>query len=141
MIAGRRLLGHTVTHDGDASAYVREMRRVLEIWANDLMRPTPLQRLFAKNGHFSRCKSAAAHGGDEQNNNLWLPGIEPQSGGKRPAWRLPDVLLGEQCNGCLQPTRSPRRSQAAGVLVDEGAHLCNSANARTVRVLSQAGQR
>jgi|HubBroStandDraft_2_1064218.scaffolds.fasta_scaffold1589043_1 hypothetical protein len=45
---GRRLLGHTVTHDGDASAYVKEMRRVLEYWATDLIaRPTPLQSLSA----------------------------------------------------------------------------------------------
>jgi GH15 family glucan-1,4-alpha-glucosidase len=44
------VLGHS---DGSVTAiynwyvYVREMHRVLEIWANELMaRPTPLQNLF-----------------------------------------------------------------------------------------------
>jgi hypothetical protein len=115
MIAGRRLLGHTVTHDGDASAYVREMRRVMEIWASDLMRPTPLQRLFAKNGHFSRCISAAAHGGDEQNNNLWLPGTEPQSGGKD--------LLGV-CPMSCSANSAMAVSTRHGRRVDHKPHAC-----------------
>jgi hypothetical protein len=43
-------LGHSdgsVTAIYNRYAYVREMRRVLKIWANELMaRPTPLQNLF-----------------------------------------------------------------------------------------------
>ncbi len=47
----KRVLGHSdgsVTAIYNRYAYVREMRRVLEIWANDLIaRPTPLQSLSA----------------------------------------------------------------------------------------------
>jgi integrase len=47
----KRFLGHSdgsVTAIYNRYAYVREMRRVLEVWANDLMaRPTPLQSLSA----------------------------------------------------------------------------------------------
>jgi integrase len=48
----KRVLGHSdgsVTAIYNRYAYVREMRRVLEIWANDLIaRPTPLQSLSAR---------------------------------------------------------------------------------------------
>jgi len=46
----KRVLGHSdgsVTAIYNRYAYVREMRRVLEIWANDLTRPTSLQSASA----------------------------------------------------------------------------------------------
>jgi integrase len=46
----KRVLGHSdgsVTAIYNRYAYVREMRRVLEVWASDLTRPTQLPNLSA----------------------------------------------------------------------------------------------